>query len=183
MSEMQSQPSEPVGPPPDQSLLPPAGTESFGGPIPSWAPPPPPTPPVNNTIWYRIGAAVVLAAVIAAAAEPAAGREVLDDIGERDQWSIPLRRDQPELLVHVFTASDSLETFLISTQQRASCSGATSSNGGSSREQRSTLNSQRGWNVQPDGSRERSGGMPWMLISLSCRRSSTRGTERRSDQV
>jgi S1-C subfamily serine protease len=68
MSEMQSQPSEPVRPPPDQSLLPPAGTESFGGPIPSWAPPPPPTPPVNNTIWYRIGAAVVLAAVIAAAA-------------------------------------------------------------------------------------------------------------------
>jgi len=84
MSEMQSQPSEPVGPPPDQSLLPPAGTESFGGPIPSWAPPPSPTPPVNNTIWYRIGAAVVLAAVIAAAAGAGIGFSLARNITARD---------------------------------------------------------------------------------------------------
>ena len=84
MSEMQSQPSEPVGPPPDQSLLPPAGTESFGGPLPSWAPPPPPTPPVNNTIWYRIGAAVVLAAVIAAAAGAGIGFSLARNITARD---------------------------------------------------------------------------------------------------
>ncbi|MHB8588976.1 MAG: S1C family serine protease [Candidatus Dormibacteraceae bacterium] len=68
MSEIQSQPSVPAGPLPDPSLQPPAGAQSFGSPVPSWAPPPPPAPPLSNTIWYRIGAAVVLAAVIAAAA-------------------------------------------------------------------------------------------------------------------
>jgi S1-C subfamily serine protease len=86
MSEMQSQPSEPVGPPPDQSLLPPTGSDSFGGPVPSWAPPPPPTPtapPINNTIWYRIGAAVVLAAVIAAAAGAGIGFSLARNITAR----------------------------------------------------------------------------------------------------
>ena len=68
MSEMTNQPSEPAGPPPDQSLLPPAGPESFGAPVPSWAPPPPPAPPITPTLWHRIAAGVVVAAVVAAAA-------------------------------------------------------------------------------------------------------------------
>src|SRR3977135_2880580 len=71
MSEMDPQPPEQPGrPAPDQSLLPPAGPESYGGPVPSWAPPPPapPAPPVNSTLWHRIAATVVLAAVVAAAA-------------------------------------------------------------------------------------------------------------------
>jgi S1-C subfamily serine protease len=68
MSEMQNQPSEPVGPPPDQSLLPPASAGSPGGPVPAWAPPPPPAPPASNSVWHQIAAAVVIAAVIAAAA-------------------------------------------------------------------------------------------------------------------
>jgi S1-C subfamily serine protease len=66
MSEIQSQPSEPAGLQPDQSLLPPSAP--VGGPIPEWAPPPPPTPPMANTLWHRIAAAVVVAAVVAAAA-------------------------------------------------------------------------------------------------------------------
>ena len=61
MSEIQNQPSEPSGPPPDQSLLPPAGAEA---PVPAWAPP----PPVTNSVWHQLAAAVVIAAVIAAAA-------------------------------------------------------------------------------------------------------------------
>jgi S1-C subfamily serine protease len=65
MSEMQNQPSEPAGPPPDQSLLPPAGA---GSPVPAWAPPPPPAPPASNSVWHQIAAAVVIAAVVAAAA-------------------------------------------------------------------------------------------------------------------
>jgi S1-C subfamily serine protease len=65
MSEMQNQPSEPTGPPPDQSLLPPV---SAGSPVPAWAPPPPPAPPVSNSVWHQIAAAVVIAAVVAAAA-------------------------------------------------------------------------------------------------------------------
>jgi S1-C subfamily serine protease len=68
MSEIQSQPSEPAGPQPDQSLLPPPGPTPVGSPIPAWAPPPPPTPPINNSVWHRIAAAVVVAAVVAAAA-------------------------------------------------------------------------------------------------------------------
>ena len=66
MSEFHSEPGEPAGPQPDQSLLPPR--EPAGSPIPAWAPPPPPTPPITNTIWHRIAAAVVVAAVVAAAA-------------------------------------------------------------------------------------------------------------------
>jgi S1-C subfamily serine protease len=68
MSDIQSQPGEPVGPQPDQSLLPPPGPAPVGSPIPAWAPPPPPAPPVTNTVWHRIAAAVVVAAVVAAAA-------------------------------------------------------------------------------------------------------------------
>ena len=64
MSEMQNPRSEPVGPAPDQSLLPPP---SAGGPVPAWAPPPP-APPVANSVWHQIAAGVVIAAVIAAAA-------------------------------------------------------------------------------------------------------------------
>ncbi len=74
------------------------------------------------------------------AAESATGWEVLVDVGDRDQRSFPLGRDKSQLLFHVLTAWDSLETFLISTQQRASWSAATSTSGGSSRKQRSTLN-------------------------------------------
>src|ERR1700674_1152993 len=68
MSEIEKQPGEPAGPSPDQSLLPPAGSEVFGGPGPSWAPPPPPAPPISNSLWHRIAAGVVVAAVVAAAA-------------------------------------------------------------------------------------------------------------------
>ena len=66
MSEMQNQPSEPAGPPPDQSLLPPASAWSAG--VPAWAPPPPSAPPTSNSIWHQIAAGVVIAAVVAAAA-------------------------------------------------------------------------------------------------------------------
>ena len=69
MSETQSQPSEqPEGPPPEQSLLPPAGAEPAGESVPAWAPPPPLAPPANNSVWHQIAAAVVIAAVVAAAA-------------------------------------------------------------------------------------------------------------------
>jgi S1-C subfamily serine protease len=64
MSEIQNPPSEPSGPPPDQSLLPPAGAVSPGEPVPAWAPP----PPVTNSVWHQIAAGVVIAAVVAAAA-------------------------------------------------------------------------------------------------------------------
>jgi S1-C subfamily serine protease len=71
MSEMDPQPLEHPGRPAlGSSLLPPAGAESYGGSVPSWAPSPPPAPPgppVDNTLWHRIGAALVLAAVVAAA--------------------------------------------------------------------------------------------------------------------
>ena len=67
MSEIQSQPGEPAGPPPDQSLLPPAPAGSAGAPIPAWAPPPA-APPVTNSVWHQIAAGVVIAAVVAAAA-------------------------------------------------------------------------------------------------------------------
>ena len=69
MSEIQNQPGEqPAGPPPDQSLLPPAGAGFTGEPVPTWAPPPPAAPPVNNSVWHQIAAGVVIAAVVAAAA-------------------------------------------------------------------------------------------------------------------
>src|ERR1700682_1965245 len=71
MSEIERQPGEPTGPSPDQSLLPPAGSEVFGGPVPSWVPPPPPAPPISNSLWHRIAAGVVGAA--GAAAGPGAG--------------------------------------------------------------------------------------------------------------
>jgi S1-C subfamily serine protease len=70
MSEMQRSSSDPAGPPADQSLLPPASSESLGSPVPSWAPappPPPPAPPVDNSFWHRLAAGVVVLAVIAAA--------------------------------------------------------------------------------------------------------------------
>lgn len=66
MSEIEEQPGA-SAPPIDQSLLPPAGSEVFGGPVPSWAPPPPP-PPISNSLWHRVAAGVVVAAVVAAAA-------------------------------------------------------------------------------------------------------------------
>src|ERR1700682_1787567 len=69
MSEVQNDSSQPTGQQPDQSLLPPAGTESTSAPMPYWAPPPPaPARPVDNNLWHRLAAGVVLAAVIAAAA-------------------------------------------------------------------------------------------------------------------
>jgi len=67
MSETQKSSGDPAGPPADQSLLPPAGSESWRSPVPSWAPPPPPAPPVNNSFWHRLAAGVVVLAVIAAA--------------------------------------------------------------------------------------------------------------------
>jgi S1-C subfamily serine protease len=67
MSEIEEQPSASTSPP-DQSLMPPAGSEVFGASVPSWAPPPPPAPPISNSLWHRIAAGVVVAAVVAAAA-------------------------------------------------------------------------------------------------------------------
>jgi S1-C subfamily serine protease len=84
MSETQNQPSEPAGPPPDQSLLPPAGAGSFGGPVPAWAPPPPAAPPVNNSLWHQIAAGVVIAAVIAAAAGAGIGWSLARTINARN---------------------------------------------------------------------------------------------------
>jgi S1-C subfamily serine protease len=66
MSEMQDQTSEPTGPAPDRSLLPPTSAAEPG--VPAWAPPPPPAPPVSNSVWHQIASAVVIAAVVAAAA-------------------------------------------------------------------------------------------------------------------
>jgi S1-C subfamily serine protease len=81
MSEIQNQPSEhPDGPPPDQSLLPPAGAVSPGGPVPAWAPP----PPVTNSIWHQIAAAVVIAAVVAAAAGAGIGWSLARTINARN---------------------------------------------------------------------------------------------------
>ena len=71
MSEMQRSSTDPAGAPADQSLLPPASSESTGSPVPSWAPappPPPPAPPADNSFWHRLAAGVVVLAVIAAAA-------------------------------------------------------------------------------------------------------------------
>ena len=68
MSEMEKQRGEPSGPSTDQSLLPPAGSDMFGSPVPSWAPPPPPAPPVTTSLWHRIAAGLVVASVVAAAA-------------------------------------------------------------------------------------------------------------------
>src|SRR5229473_872405 len=78
MSEMQNPPSEPVGPAPDQSLLPPAGG------LPAWAPPPPPAPPVANSVWHQIAAGVVIAAVIAAAAGAGIGWSLARTINAHD---------------------------------------------------------------------------------------------------
>ena len=71
MSEIQRSSNASAGSPEDQSLLPPGSSESFGSPVPSWAPPPPPAPPappVHNSFWHRLAAGVVVLAVIAAAA-------------------------------------------------------------------------------------------------------------------
>jgi S1-C subfamily serine protease len=84
MSEFQSQPSEPAGLQPDQSLLPPSGPAPVGSPIPAWAPPPPPAPPVSNTVWHRIAAAVVVAAVVAAAAGAGVGWSLARTINARN---------------------------------------------------------------------------------------------------
>jgi S1-C subfamily serine protease len=83
MSEMQDQSSGPAGPSPDTSLLPPAGSEPFGG-IPAWAPAPPPAPPAN-TLWHRIAAAVVVAAVVAAAAGAGIGWSLAHTITSNEQ--------------------------------------------------------------------------------------------------
>jgi len=65
MSDIENQPGEhPAGPPPDQSLLPPAGASFTGEPVPAWAPP----PPVTNSVWHQIAAGVVIAAIVATAA-------------------------------------------------------------------------------------------------------------------
>ena len=80
MSEMQNQPSEPSGPPPDQSLLPPAGAGAPGEPVAAWAPP----PPVTNSVWHQIAAGVVIAAVIAAAAGAGIGWSLARNINARN---------------------------------------------------------------------------------------------------
>jgi S1-C subfamily serine protease len=58
MPEIEQPSSDPVGTPPDQSLLPP----------PPPSPPAPPGPPAGNSLWHRLAAGVVVAAVVAAAA-------------------------------------------------------------------------------------------------------------------
>jgi S1-C subfamily serine protease len=66
MSEQNPQAPGPEMPaPPEQSLLPPAASESMGPP-PTWMPAPPPAP--NPSVWNRIAAFIVLIAVIAAVA-------------------------------------------------------------------------------------------------------------------
>lgn len=98
MSEMQNQPSEqPVGPPPDHSLLPPASAGSSGS-IPTWAPPPPVTPQ-SNSLWHQIAAAVVIAAVIAAAAGAGIGWSLARTISARNgtaQTNTQTNTQQPE---------------------------------------------------------------------------------------
>jgi S1-C subfamily serine protease len=79
MSEMENQSSEPAGPVPDQSLLPPAGREAFGGPLPAWAP----APPASNTLWHQIAATVVIVAVVAAAAGAGIGWSLARTINSR----------------------------------------------------------------------------------------------------
>jgi S1-C subfamily serine protease len=99
MSEIEQQSSEPAGPAPDHSLLPPAsaqplggpppppappgGAQGFGGPLPSWPPAPPPAPPASNTLWHQIAAAVVIAAVVAAAAGAGIGWSLARTINSR----------------------------------------------------------------------------------------------------
>src|ERR1700686_2047821 len=81
MSEIQNPPSEhPDGPPPDPSLLPPAGAVSPGAPVPTWAPP----PPVTNSVWHQVAAGVVIAAVIAAAAGAGIGWSLARTINARN---------------------------------------------------------------------------------------------------
>jgi S1-C subfamily serine protease len=61
MSEFERPNSEPAGPTPDQSLLPP--------PPPEWpSPAQAPAPPPSNSLWHRLAAGIVVAAVVAAAA-------------------------------------------------------------------------------------------------------------------
>ena len=60
MSEFERPSSEPAGPAPDQSLLPPRPPE---WPSPAQAPAPP-----GNSLWHRLAAGIVVAAVLAAAA-------------------------------------------------------------------------------------------------------------------
>jgi S1-C subfamily serine protease len=79
MSEMENQSSEPARPVPDQSLLPPAGPEAFGGPLPAWAP----APPASNTLWHQIAATVVIVAVVAAAAGAGIGWSLARTINSR----------------------------------------------------------------------------------------------------
>src|SRR2546422_11711151 len=75
-------------------------------------------------------------------------------------------------------------TFRIKTQHRATWFVATSPSGGSGSSLHLAITKgQRGWNLQPGGECERSGGSPLIDTSLSLRASSTRGTERRRDQV
>src|SRR5207253_10272899 len=75
-------------------------------------------------------------------------------------------------------------TFRIRTQQRATWFTPTSlSDGSGSVLHLSMTKGQRGWNLQPGGGLDRSGGRPRIETSLSLRASSTRGTERSSDHV
>src|SRR4030081_197707 len=85
MSEMQRGSNEQAGQPADQSLLPPPGAESWGSPVPTWAPPPPPgpPPPIKNSIWHRIAAGVVVLAVVAAAAGAGIGWSLARSINSR----------------------------------------------------------------------------------------------------
>src|SRR5450759_1179002 len=88
-----------------------------------------------------------------------------------------------EIELCLAVATSASLTFRIRTQQRATWSGPTSASGGSSTLHRSTTKGHRGWNLQPGGALVRSGGNPLMLTSRSLRASSTRGTDRSSDQV
>ena len=97
MSEMQNQTSEPAGPPPDPSLLPPAGAWAPGA-APAWAPPPPPAPPAANSVWHQIAAAVVIAAVVAAAAGAGIGWSLARTINSHSgtaNTNTPVVQQQP----------------------------------------------------------------------------------------
>ena len=84
MSEIEQPSSEPVGTPPDQSLLPP----------PPPAPPAPPAPPVGNSLWHRLAAGVVVAAVVAAAAGAGIGWSLARAINTHPSSSATITQPQ-----------------------------------------------------------------------------------------
>src|SRR2546428_2354609 len=75
---------------------------------------------------------------------------------------------------HLVLGSDS--------QHRLVCASATRNSGGASERQRSMALGQRGWNVQPGGGADGSGGWPALAVSRF-RLSPTRGMDSRSARV